>query len=422
MSWIAVSPPPQFFNYGIDELFKQGSQAYYCVKCPTCKDWSKLNYLSKVEIPGFAGNLETFDKDDLLNPQYKVNEAFMRCSCCDAPLPPKAFMDPNNRKWIHTFPDRAKDFSSRQIYPLDVPTVNPLQRTIKQLADYRRKKDWANFKLGEAYQDSETSFLEHLIRAHAFVLSVPKPTDMPTQTYSNCFFGLDVGKTCHLLVGVPNKESRDGVDVIYAERIRQTGSNHVLKRMKELNLTFKFVGGVVDSAPDITLAESITDWKPSKFWATRFGGLYQVVHRCRKSVFPGESGANRVHQHVSISDIGIGFVYLSPVILWDSLAALLRRAWGCRQGFRGQLVREDNSAPLRCARSFAGQNGIPSVDFSYCSLYCVGFHTNRRIDLGEKKALTSLTAFSSSSPVFILAVVTLKWNGINPPTSEAPAI
>jgi hypothetical protein len=261
---------PTVFDYGIDELFKKGSQAYYCVKCPTCKDWSKLNYLSKVEIPGYDGVLETFDRDDLLNPGYKVNDAFMRCSCCNAPLPPKAFMDPKNRKWIHTFPDRAKEFSSRQIYPLDVPSVNPLPRTIKQLADYRRKKDWANFKLGEAYQDSETSFMENLIRAHAISLSVPKPTDMPSQTYSNCFFGLDVGKTCHLLVGVPNREGREGLDVIYAERIRQTGANFVLARMRELSKTFSFVCGVVDSAPDITLAESITDWKPSKFWASQY--------------------------------------------------------------------------------------------------------------------------------------------------------
>lgn len=261
---------PTVFDYGIDLLFKQGSQAYYCVRCPSCHDWSKLNYLSKVEIPGYEGNLETFERDDLLNPNYRIQEAFMRCSCCNNPLPYSAFLDPDNRRWIHTYPDRAKDFSSRQIYPLDVPEVNPIAQTIIQIGDYRRKKDWANFKLGEAYQDSETSFVESLIRTHSFSLPIQRPTEIPNQQFSTAFFGLDVGKICHLVVGVPNAAAKDGFDIIYAERIRQTGANAVLERLKVLNKTFHFRCGVVDSAPDITLADSVITWQSGTFWASQY--------------------------------------------------------------------------------------------------------------------------------------------------------
>lgn len=265
---------PTVFDYGIDLLFKQGSQAYYCVRCPTCKDWSKLNYLTKVEIPGFDGTLETFEKDDLLNPNYRIKEAFMRCSCCGAPLPYEAFLNPDNRRWIHTYPDKAKEFSSRQIYPLDVPEVNPISQTILQIGDYRRKKDWANFKLGEAYQDSETSFVESLIRANSFSHPMQKPTDMPVQNFSIAFFGLDVGKICHLTVGVPNASAKDGFDVVYCERIRlgtdDDGTNSVLKRLKVLSKTFNFICGVVDSGPDITLADAVIKWKPGSNWASQY--------------------------------------------------------------------------------------------------------------------------------------------------------
>lgn len=260
---------PTVFDFGIDLAFKRGSQAYYNVKCPTCKKWTELDYMNRVEIPGFDGDLELFEKEDLLNPRFRVDEAFMRCGCCNAPLPYEAFLDPNNRKWIHRYPEKAAKYSSRQIYPLDVPEVNPLSRTIRHMADYKRKKDWANFKIGVPYQDAESSFVEELVRTNSVSFRMNKPGPEPVEVIPNAFFGLDVGKTVHLCIGVPNNQV-GGLDVIYAERIRQDGDNRVLARLKELSLTFKFVGGVVDAGPDITLAQSITAWRPGVFWACTY--------------------------------------------------------------------------------------------------------------------------------------------------------
>ena len=265
---------PTVYDYGINKRFKSGSMAYYTVKCPSCLDWSKLDYENNVEIPGFDGDLTLFDKDDLLDDNVKVDQAFFRCDSCTAPIPTAALLDPSKRKWVHSHPDKAH--KSYQVFPQDVPAINPLGRTLRQIADYERKKDWWNFKIGVPFEDANSAFVEETLRAYATVSPAPYvppfyqsgEASLFGEVAQGCVFGMDVGKTSWVTIGRGNESG--GIDLIYSERVRQNGDNYAGLRALQLFRAFGCSSGVVDAAPDISLALFLTKQTEGKIWACQY--------------------------------------------------------------------------------------------------------------------------------------------------------
>jgi hypothetical protein len=260
---------PTVFKYGINQMFEEGSQAHYATKCPHCHDYMVLDYFRDVVIPGFDGTLRDFEKSDLINPAVKVLDAYFLCPLCRHSLKHSDFMQPHRRKWIHQYPDRAKH--SYQVIPIDVPAINPLSRTLVQINDYDAKKDWVNFKLGLPFEDAQSSFLDEEMVNHATTLHMPRPEDSEfngMRLTSGTYLGLDVGKTCWLTITVPN--DRGGEDILYQERLRQDGDNYVGKRTMLLFQLFGCVCGVVDSGPDITLAQHLVKEGKGRIYACRY--------------------------------------------------------------------------------------------------------------------------------------------------------
>lgn len=259
---------PTVFKFGINKLFIAGSQACYTVRCPRCNDRVAVDYFRDVVIPGYEGTLREFEKEDLMNPLYRVDEAFFLCPGCRNPIPHEAFVDPANRLWVHQFPDRV-DHHSYQVLPIDVAAINPLRRTIRQIGDYESKKDWVNFKVGLPWEDSESSFLEEQMRLNALTWFYPRPNDDDQLPVTNgTYMGVDVGKTLHLTITKPN--GIGGVDIIYKERIRQDGDNYASKRMVLLFKLFGCAYGVIDAGPDITLAQGMVKALQGRFMACRY--------------------------------------------------------------------------------------------------------------------------------------------------------
>lgn len=260
---------PTVFKYGINLLFEEGSQGGYALLCPHCFRWVKIDYFRDVVIPGFDGTLREFEKNDLFNPMVKIDQAHFLCPECRHTLHSKDFFDPDRRRWIHDFPSR-KDHHSYQVLPIDVPQINPLPRTLRQINDYDNKKDWINYKVGLPFEDAESSFLEERMIEHAVPVHFPKPEDevftMPM--VRGTYLGMDVGKTNWLTITVPN--DRGDVDAIYYERIRQDGDNYAGKRAMFLFKIFGCVCGVVDAGPDISLAAYMVKEGKGRIFACRY--------------------------------------------------------------------------------------------------------------------------------------------------------
>lgn len=257
---------PTVEKFGIDAMYQETSKAHYCIRCPSCKDWVAPNFMDDVEIPGFDGNLYTFEKEDLSNELIRVDDAFIRCPDCHSPIDWETILNPEKRKWVHENPDNSKH--GYQILPIDVPEVNPISRTLRQIVEYDRKKDWVNFKVGYPFSDAETSFLREALEKYCRTFSLPRPDDgdeTPKAIAARTTFGLDVGKTSWFTVLIHVEgETR----CIYAERIRQDGDNYLGKRVMFLMKVFGCVKGVVDAGPDISVSKYLVDNNPEgKVWA-----------------------------------------------------------------------------------------------------------------------------------------------------------
>lgn len=256
---------PTVDKFGIDAMYQESSKAHYTIRCHACYDWVAPDFMRDVEIPGFNGNLLLFEKEDLDNPTLDIDGAFIRCPSCKAPLPWGDILNPQLRQWVHEHPDRS--VHGYQILPIDVPSVNPISRTLRQLRDYERKKDWVNFKVGYPFADAETSFLPASISKYCTRNAERKPDDDETDLTlaRRTVFGLDVGKTSWFTVlAETNGEAR----AIYYERIRQDGSNYLGQRVQFLIRVFGCVKGVVDAGPDISVSKYLVDHNPEgRVWA-----------------------------------------------------------------------------------------------------------------------------------------------------------
>lgn len=256
---------PTVFGYGIDLAFQESSQAWYTVKCPCCFEWVAPDFMSDVEIPGFDGTPMQFEKEDLHDSRVDIDAAFIRCPSCRNPLDWSDVCDPQLRRWVHKKPDVKK--RGYQIQPFDVPKINTIARTLGYIADYDRKKDWVNLKVGQPYEDAETAFIGELIKAYTTDLQVYAPTGTDisgaVSVAGGCVMGVDVGKTSWAVIGKPI----DGkVKVIYKERIKQDGDNYLLKRIIFLSSCFGVIRGVIDAGPDFSTSKALVD-RLDTWWA-----------------------------------------------------------------------------------------------------------------------------------------------------------
>lgn len=263
---------PTVRGYGIDAGFSASTQGYYTVHCGHCQDFVAPKFMDDVEIPGFEGTMIDLDRADLSNSEVMVDEAFCRCPVCRNPLHWQDFLNPEKRMWLYAYPTRV--VQGWQVQPWDVPTINPIARTLRQLGDYRNKRDWVNFKVGDTYEDADTTFNLEALRSNSRGSPVRPPDGYKqtevVKTMDGLLIGVDVGKNAsYLLVGVPDKL---GYEVVWAERIRQDGENYLTHRVNFISSCFSVSKGVVDHGPDFSFAKMFVHAGPGgRHWACYYG-------------------------------------------------------------------------------------------------------------------------------------------------------
>lgn len=277
---------PTVFDYGINAYFKKGSQAFYSVWCDTCRDFVQVDFMRDIVVPGFDRDMKEWGKDCLDDPYIKIDDAFFRCSCCQQGLRWGNFLDPDKRKWIHTFPDRR--IRTRQISPFDVPAINNPAKTLRHVEDYEVSADWVNFKVGVPFEDASSSFLvETASWGDGFELAPPlSPRELQQivtekgldgnlpgfmewlftqpQIASSTSIGQDVGKLSWITIqaiGGPRQRK-----VIFAERVNQANCNLMFRYLYMFH-TYGCVMGVVDAGPDFFLSQELARAMPGRIWA-----------------------------------------------------------------------------------------------------------------------------------------------------------
>lgn len=249
---------PTLPGYGVSEAFEAGSQAYYMCRCERCGTWQAPSWYTDFIIPGTDIGISELDGNMVrsLMDRGLHHNAFIKCQKCGTDLQ-KSLMNPANREWVRKFPDRVE--SSYQISPWDVPVYNSPKSILTQFPEYARTMDFYNFVLGLDYEDADSVFVSEIFtkQNNTKWMRYNEMDVVTAQVLAATVGGMDVGKVCHLTIGIP---MHGELHIIYAEEVQHTQSRPAKGRIMDRLVYFNVKAFCMDAGPDITLVRDITSW------------------------------------------------------------------------------------------------------------------------------------------------------------------
>lgn len=237
---------PTVDDFGVAGEYKKSTQLRYFVKCDRCGCNQAPDFNTQVRIPGWKGeDFKNFDKEDLFDAKIRIDDAYIACVKCKKPLEP-ALNTPSRREWVAKFQGRA--LQGYAVKPFDLPRYNTTPSIIRQLGDYSREQDYWNFVQGEVHASNENQVNIEIVK-RCFTL-------MPQTAGDGMYMGVDVGKTCHVMIGKPMPGGK--VDVVACIRVRAK-DGPLFDQLKAIYEAFGCWRAVIDAGPDYTLGKALHD-------------------------------------------------------------------------------------------------------------------------------------------------------------------
>ena len=246
---------PTVDGYGVDVGFQKGTQKYYMVQCRHCGTRQAPEYFTHLHIPGLEGGVSELTREKALEHQRLLSGAQLLCEHCGKDLQ-DSLMDPDRREWVAAFPERGQQ--SYQISPWDVPKYNTPAQIVTQILDYPLLSDYLNYTIGIPHTDKENSFdTSDVFKAR--VKQADKIAFQAGIVARSCVLGLDVGKLCHLIVGLPMGTK---LHIVNAVKIPNTRAEPAAPKILAYYDFYRCTSMVVDAGPDVSLVNELTKSRP----------------------------------------------------------------------------------------------------------------------------------------------------------------
>ena len=220
---------PTIPGKGIDEQFQNSKRHFLFCKCNHCNHQFIPDYYEHVQIPGFTGDLRDITKASLHTVAY--HEAHLACPNCGK----NPDLSPQYREWVCENPDENRIADGFQVSPFDAPALITPAYLVEASTNYANVADFVNFNLGLPYYSQES------------VLSPDEMSGVITRDgfgYATHVMGIDLGKTCHVVVAGVNWDG--SMQVVLAEEV---ALQELRQKVKELRLKYRVRVGVIDSLP-----------------------------------------------------------------------------------------------------------------------------------------------------------------------------
>jgi hypothetical protein len=233
---------PTFAAFGIDADYNASDQQRYLHKCSACGHWNWPEFdLRFCDIPGMPAHVENlFQLDQDILHELDLLNARVVCEECRSPL-----TGDDEREWVAKFPSRT---ASRGYWVTPFSTTRiTLSYMIRELVSYLKRdylRGFYNTVLGETYSDANTQITLEDIEA---AFGSPNLDDLPR----DITLGIDMGQTCHVIIGSP-----DG-STIY--RMVQVAAENIVEFIKNLNDKHNVVAGGIDREPYTPTSYQIRD-------------------------------------------------------------------------------------------------------------------------------------------------------------------
>ena len=203
--WKISLSTPTFVNDPIDQAFKNSRRHWNFCRCEHCNERFLPEYYRDVMVPGFGKGdaLNQITSHNIHTIRYK--EAVLLCPKCGR----ATSLMPEFREWVLENGDEAHVAAGYQVQPFDAPTIVTLPSLVMASTKYATKTKFKQFSLGLPATDAENGLTEEDIDRIAVELAQsPYPTHV---------MGIDLGMTCHFLVGSVGADHKLGV--VHMERV-----------------------------------------------------------------------------------------------------------------------------------------------------------------------------------------------------------
>lgn len=191
--WFYLSTPT-IPNFGIDAKFQTTKRYYNWCKCHHCNHWYLPDYLKHVRIPDFDNDLLSITAAQL--GQIRWKEAQLYCPHCHK----AANLLPQHRAWVCENPADLFDADGFQVNPFDAPTIISPADLVLWSTRFKRKVNFVNYHLGQVMADAESGLNDNDLNKMEQVGQ--------RSLHGFKVFGLDMGTTCHLIVGVTDGQGK----------------------------------------------------------------------------------------------------------------------------------------------------------------------------------------------------------------------
>lgn len=238
---------PKYPGYGIDGKWQTSDQHEYFLRCEACNHHQIPLFEPKfLCLPNYKGpDIFTMASDEEIN-QIDFQNAHLRCERCSKPLD---LNKPELRQWVPRHPSRDLTRGYR-VRPFSTNRIG-IRYIFSQLINQRRQDGVGGFYntvLGEPYVDGKAQLSEDEIRK-----CMKSPTQVVPSDDMPCFIGIDVGDTCHIVVGTVGYES-EGVFLL-----RSVPVSKLLEVLDKIMARYNIVGGLIDQYPYSPTAEAVRD-------------------------------------------------------------------------------------------------------------------------------------------------------------------
>lgn len=229
---------PTFPSYGIDNNWQSSDQHEYLCKCNSCGHWNNPKFNRDfINLPGLPdiGNLT--DISITYQDQLDFSNSYVKCEKCDSPLD---LDNVDNRAWIPTYPSRIS--RGYRISPFVNSRLN-VKYIFKSLWSYQKNeflRGFHNTVLGEPFSDGTMQIpVEDIIRSMTLGEAYPE-----LENLSNLWVGIDVGQTCHVVIGQGTE-----FENIRAIKFYQIKIDELKEHVEHLCSTYHIIGGAIDRHP-----------------------------------------------------------------------------------------------------------------------------------------------------------------------------
>jgi hypothetical protein len=250
---------PTFTGVGIDREYESSDQREYFVRCDACNLRQVPLFMPKfIQIEGLPHDLEDFstvdaeimEKTDLLN-------AYVCCEKCRSPLD---LTDPSKREWVAAYPSRilkrgyrVRPFSTHRL------TIPYIFGRLLKAKDQDNLRSWYNTVLGESYTDSNIRLSEEDI-----IACMGAPAQPEISSDDPVFIGIDVGLTCHIVLGTPGK----GIFLMETCQIADLEA-----RVDQFLRQYRVVMGTVDRHPYTNDADNLRHLSNGRVMPVEYRGV-----------------------------------------------------------------------------------------------------------------------------------------------------